>query len=163
MYHNRGMPNIASILKDEIARVARKQVKAEISALKKSSSQHRSSIAALKREMQALEGQLRRAREAAGSAKPEIEEGDASVRRRFRAGGLASHRRKLGLSAEDYGALVGASGQSVYKWERGDVRPRAKQLEALAAIRGLGKREALARLEVLASRSASKAAARKRA
>lgn len=162
MYHNRGMPNIASILKDEIARLARKEVKAEISALKKASSQHRSSIAALKRQVQALEGQLRRARKAAGSAKSEMEEGEASVRRRFRAGGLASHRRRLGLSAEDYGALVGASGQSVYKWERG-ARPRAKQLEALAAVRGLGKREALARLRELADAAGNKAAARKRA
>jgi DNA-binding transcriptional regulator YiaG len=84
------------------------------------------------------------------------------VRRRFRAGGLASHRRKLGLSAEDYGALAGVSGQSIYKWEQGEVRPRAAQLQALATVRGIGKREAMARLEQVAAAAAKKRPARKR-
>ena len=64
-----------------------------------------------------------------------------------RAGGLASHRKRLGLSAADFGKLLGVSGQSIYKWEPGEVKPRRAQLEAIAAIRTLGKREALARLE----------------
>jgi DNA-binding transcriptional regulator YiaG len=65
---------------------------------------------------------------------------------RFRASGLASHRKRLGLSAADFGKLLGVSGQSVYKWETGEVRPRRSQLESIAAVRKLGRREALARL-----------------
>ncbi len=155
VYHNTTMTNIASMLKTEIARVARREVRAEVAPLKKAASQYRSSIAALKREVQALERQLRRKGKAAQSSEPEEQE-EGGVRRRFRVGGLASHRRKLGLSAEDYGALVGASGQSIYKWEQGRVRPRDKQLEALAAVRGIGKREATARLEALAAANAKK-------
>ena len=49
------MPNIASILKSEISRVARKEVRAEVSGLKKGVSGHRSEIAALKRRLLALE------------------------------------------------------------------------------------------------------------
>ena len=45
--------------------------------------------------------------------------------------------------------LLGVSGQSVYKWELGKARPRARQLEAIAALRGVGKREVNARLEAL--------------
>jgi hypothetical protein len=41
------MPNAASILKAEISRIARKEVRTEIETLKKASAQHRSSIAAL--------------------------------------------------------------------------------------------------------------------
>jgi DNA-binding transcriptional regulator YiaG len=148
------MTNIASVLKTEIARLARKEVKAEVMALKKAASQYRSSIAALKRQVQALERRLRHGGRPA-AAQEEAEQDDG-VRRRFRAGGLASHRRKLGLSAEDYGALVGVSGQSIYKWEQGEVRPRAAQLEGLARVRGIGKREAIARLEQLAAASAKK-------
>ncbi len=60
-------------------------------------------------------------------------------------------RQKLGLSAKDMGTLLGASGLSVYKWESGKVKPRAKQLPAIAALRGIGKKEALARLESIAA------------
>jgi hypothetical protein len=35
---------------------------------------------------------------------------------------------------------------TIYHWEAGKSKPRKKQLPAIAAIRGLGKREALARL-----------------
>jgi DNA-binding transcriptional regulator YiaG len=164
MYHNSAMTNIASVLKTEIARLARKEVKAEVTPLKKAASQYRSSIAALKRQVQDLQRQLRRGSRSAPAADSaeDAEEEEGGVRRRFRAGGLASHRRKLGLSAEDYGSLVGVSGQSIYKWEQGEVRPRAAQLQALAAVRGIGKREALARLEQVAAAVVKKKAARKR-
>src|SRR5437762_2853684 len=55
------MSNIASVLKEEISRVARREIKRETSALKKASSAYRSDIAALKRRLQELERQLRRA------------------------------------------------------------------------------------------------------
>ena len=68
---------------------------------------------------------------------------------RFRADGIKSHRTKLGLSAKDYGRLVGVAGLTIYQWEGGKNRPRAAQLAKLAAVRGLGKREAIKRLELL--------------
>jgi len=43
------MPNIATLLKTEISRVARKELRGESQALKKAVSAHRSEIAALKR------------------------------------------------------------------------------------------------------------------
>jgi len=53
------------------------------------------------------------------------------------------------LSAADYGKLVGVSGLTVYHWEHGKSRPRKAQLAGLVAVRGIGKREAVAKLEVL--------------
>jgi DNA-binding transcriptional regulator YiaG len=61
---------------------------------------------------------------------------DGGTQRRFSAERLARHRAKLGLSAAAYGQLAGASGAAVYKWEQG-ARPRAAQLERLAALREL--------------------------
>lgn len=147
--HNVQMPNVASILKDEIARVARKELRAEIEPLKRASAQHRGSIAALKREIATLQKQLKKASWATAKSRDEGEgEGDAEgPRRRFSAARLAAHRQKLGLSAAEYGKLAGVSGQSIYKWEQGGTRPRATQLESLAKVRALGKREARARLE----------------
>jgi len=68
---------------------------------------------------------------------------------RFRAAGLASNRQRLGLSAADYGLLVGTTGQSIYAWEQGRAKPRAKNLAAIAALRGIGKKEVAAKLGVL--------------
>jgi len=45
---------------------------------------------------------------------------------RFVPNGIRSHRARLGLSAEDYGRLVGASAQTIYNWERETSTPRAE-------------------------------------
>ena len=54
------MPNIGTVLKSEISRIARKEVRGELLKLKKASAQYRSEIAALKRRAQSLEQQLGR-------------------------------------------------------------------------------------------------------
>jgi len=149
------MPNIASILKSEISRVARKEVRAEVSGLKKGVSGHRSEIAALKRRLLALEQQLRQLGKARARAAPAATDDDAGVpdARRFSAKGFASQRRRLGLSAPDFGLLLGVSAQSIYNWEEGKVRPRGAHLPAIAALRNLGKRQATAHLEALKTQS----------
>ena len=146
------MPNIASVLKDEIARVARKEVRAEIAVLKKASSTHRGEIAALKRRALTLEQELRRLGKGRTKTAPTVTEEGVSIKHRFSAKGLASQRKRLGLSAHDCGLLVGASSQSIYNWEAGSARPREKHLAAIASLRTMGKKEAAARLETLPSR-----------
>lgn len=61
---------------------------------------------------------------------------------RFSPDWVAKHRAKLELSAADYAELVGVSAITIYNWESGKTRPRPKQLEALAEVRKMGKREA---------------------
>ena len=56
-------------------------------------------------------------------------------------------RERLGLSAEDFGKLLGVSAQSIYNWEHEKARPRAEQLGKVATLRGIGKREAKVRLD----------------
>ena len=62
------MPNVASVLKSEISRVARKEVRGETVPLRKAVSAYRSEIAALKRRAQTIEQALRRL--SSGHAKP---------------------------------------------------------------------------------------------
>jgi DNA-binding transcriptional regulator YiaG len=143
------MPNIAAVLKDEIARIARKEVRVQTEEFKKASAHYRAHIAALRRRVDDLERQLKRVGKTA-TRSPAGEDGQESgTPRRFSATRLASQRQKLGLSAAEFATLLGVSGQSVYKWEHGESRPRARQLEAIAALRGIGKREAQSRLEKL--------------
>lgn len=67
--------------------------------------------------------------------------------RRFSPVWLKAHRDRLGLAAADYAELVGVSPQTIYNWEHGKSKTRKEQLAALAAIRGIGRREAERRLE----------------
>jgi DNA-binding transcriptional regulator YiaG len=151
------MPNIGSALKGEITRVARKAVKAELDALRSASAGYRKEIAALKRTVSALaRGQtsLEKKSKAKASATQETPESESSGgRTRFSAKGLKTLRAKLGLSAQDFGRLAGASGQSIYNWEQGKNVPRREQAQRIAALRGLGKKEARSRLEALAQES----------
>ena len=151
------MPNIAVVLKDEIARIARKEVRTQTGDFKKASAQYRAHIAALRRCVDELERQLKRVGKTSGRSAPAAaaerdDEGGMGTPRRFSATRLSAQRKKLGLSAADFAALLGVSGQSVYKWEHGEARPRARQLEAIAELRGIGKREAAARLAKLQGR-----------
>ena len=143
------MANIASLLKTEIARVARKQVRAETSVLKQAIGTYRAEIAALKRRAQALESELRRLSKAQARTEPVEAPTEPERKLRFTAKGLASQRKRLGLSAADCGLLLGTSGQSIYNWEEGKARPRARFLAAIAALRTLGKKEAASRLAAL--------------
>lgn len=155
------LADIASVLREEIARLARKELRRETAALKKAVATYRTEIAALKRRVADLEKSGARvarretaasAPEAAGSAE------DAGRRLRFSAKRLKAMRERLGLSGPDFAALVGVSPQTIYNWEAESTRPREAQLAAIAAVRSLGKREIARRLEALSAPAEAEAA-----
>lgn len=55
------MPNIATVLKAEIVRLARKELREQVDPLRKSLSASRAEVAALKRKVSDLERQIRHA------------------------------------------------------------------------------------------------------
>ena len=149
------MPNIGAVLKEEISRLARRELRGQVAGMRKASAQYRKHIAALKRQVATLERQvaLLRGKVLQQPAAVAAEGGDKRVR--FAPKALRSQRSRLGLSAGEYGKLVGVSAQSVYNWEHATARPRGQQILRIAALRAMGKREARARLEQLDKRSAS--------
>ena len=202
------MANFANALKEEISRIARREIRQQTAGATKSVAQCQREIAALKRQVQELQLKLSSARaqaapkptaskkaeskpaaskkaaskpaesskaasskaassEAASSeAAPKGKSTKAasaapakkSIRTRFSAKGLKATRERLGLSADNFGKLVGVSGLSIYNWEQGKARPRESSVEALLKIKGLGKREAAKRLQALESSTAKKSA-----
>ncbi len=147
------MPNIASVLKEEIARVARKELRLATDSLKKASGQHRSDLAALKRRIGELESTVAKLRKtstrtpAAVAPAAAVSRDDAENKSfRYSAKGLGAQRKRLGLSAAQLGLLIGVSAQSIYKWEEGSARPRARHFPAIGELRSMGKREVSARL-----------------
>jgi DNA-binding transcriptional regulator YiaG len=141
--------NIATALKSEISRVARKEVRAEVSALKSASSRYRSDIAELKRRIVQLERLVGQLSKSPPKKAAEAQGGEPGKVTRYSARNLASLRRKLGLSAADFGKLLGVSGASVYLWEEGKTRPRERHMPAIARVRGMGKKAALAEMAAL--------------
>lgn len=146
------MPSFNQAFKEEVARLARKEVKAELDALASKGAQYRRDIAALKRQVSEFERRVvfleKREKERLGNV-PASESNERQIR--FSAEWLKKHRERTGLSAEDYGRLIDVSSQSIYMWERGKSTPRRTQIEKLASIRGIGAREAQRRLELLDS------------
>ena len=141
------MPNILPALNEHVRRLARREIRGETVKTKRAGAQHRRDIAALKRQVRALTTRLAELEKRGHGRSVAAEAMPAADGLRFRAAGLKTHRARLGISARDYGRLVGVSGLTIYHWEGGKSRPRQRQLQSLATVRGLGKREALRRLE----------------
>jgi DNA-binding transcriptional regulator YiaG len=131
------MPNLAQTLKQEIARIARKEVREDVTALRKAASTYRSEIAALKRSVKDLQVQLRATHRASARAAPV----------QVHAERLKAKRQALGLSQAQMAALLGISTLSQWKWESGQVTPRASKLARYFEVMAMGKREAAKQLE----------------
>ncbi len=154
------MPNLTSILNEEIRRLARKEIRTALDKPQKQVAEQRREIAELKRlnadlnrRLNFLETREKKRLKEPSEPKVIIQKVDGAIEpvstTRFSPKWLTKHRNKLELSAAQYAKLIGCSPLSIYKWEKGETTPRAAQREALASIRGIGKREALRRIELL--------------
>ena len=141
------LANVASALKEEITRLARKEIRTEIAGIRKASVQYRSEIAALKRRVANLERQLSRLEKSAGKNVEAKAQPDVASKARFTVNGFKSLRERLGLSAQEIGKLLEVTAQTVYSWEAGKSSPREQQLARIVELRGIGKRKALSMLD----------------
>src|SRR6185295_12888831 len=143
------MPNIATALRDEIRRLAKREIKSATGSTRQAVTQHRRDIALLKRVVQVQQREIRflKKQESKRLDKPPI--ADEKVKGRFSAKSVRSQRRRLGLSAEQFAKLVGVSALTIYNWENGKGHPRKERLGAFFELRHIGRREALKKLEML--------------
>lgn len=154
------MANFATVMKAEVSRLARKELRTQLEGFKKTISGLRTEVSALKKQVRQLETEAKRQGKATSRGRPGQLEPVASTKAdaapeisqfRFSQKGFASNRKRLGMSARDFGRLIGTTEQSIYAWERGASRPQGRFLPAIAELRGVGKREAARRLEALAA------------
>jgi DNA-binding transcriptional regulator YiaG len=149
------MSNFAAQLKTEISRLAKKESRTQAAVLKKAQTTHRAEIADLKRRIASLEAVVYRLGKTSARSTTPAKEDHEPQGLRFRADGFASLRKKFGVTAAQMALLLGVSNQSVYHWETGKSKPRAAQLQAIAAVRKLGKKEVAQRLAAHAQESAA--------
>jgi DNA-binding XRE family transcriptional regulator len=149
------MTTFAESLKKEIARVARKELREEIAALRKTSGLHRSEITALKKHVQALQVQVKKLEKArAAPVRATSEEvapvsgdtpkGKPGRKVTFTAERLKTQRARLGFTQEQMAKLLEVSSLSIWKWESGGAAPRAARIPQILQRLALGKREAQA-------------------
>ena len=146
------MPDVAGVLREEVQRLAKKQVKAGLAPLKRDTVRLKKQVAELRHELATLTRTSREllARVTAVVAKKETEaatERAATLRPTSKS--LVRLRHRLALTQVEFGRLMGVSGQAVLNWERkgSRVRMRSANLAALAGIQKMGKRESRRRLE----------------
>ena len=142
------MPNIAQVLKEEIQRLAKKEVKTATTPLHKTTASLRRSVADLKRRLAIVEREnkhlLKQAKKSMGTiTDDEVEEA------RITAKMIKSMRSRLGLSQAKLALLLDVNSQSVYAWEgkRGRLSFRGDTKARIVAVRKLSKSEAQERLE----------------
>lgn len=157
------MPNIGALLKAEITRLSRREIRHELQSMRKASAEYRSAIASLKRRAAKLEREMARLAKqgtrVTGEPVPVSRQGNV----RFQARGVRSLRKRLGLSAAQLAKLLNVSEQSVYNWEAGKTTPRKEQLASIVRLRSIGKREAHASLTSNAAEGKSTKQAKGRA
>ena len=148
------MPDVARVLREEVQRLAKKQVKAGLAPIKRETVRLKKQVADLRRELAAL---TRTSREllarvtAVVTTKETAVATERAATLRPTSKSLVRLRRRLALTQIQFGRLLGVSGQAVLNWERkgSRVRMRSANLAALAGIQTMGKREARRRVEEL--------------
>jgi DNA-binding transcriptional regulator YiaG len=143
------MPDVASVLKEEMRRISRKEIAAttrkqseQIKILKANVRNLKQQISDLESRLAKLTAENKRA-EKASPAKAEvatIRVGPASIKK---------HRSRLKLSQADFGELIGVSSLTIWNWETGRTKPSDDNREKFAEIRDLGVRDVRALLEEL--------------
>lgn len=96
------MTQFAAELKAEITRLARKEIRTQIQGLRKASGEQRSALAALKRDSAGLKAAIAHWSKRAGT-EHSADQPDSGKQVRFSARSVASQRRRLGLSAAEFG------------------------------------------------------------
>jgi len=148
------MSNVVKILKAEIARISKKEVKSVTQAIGKSNTWLRKTVADMKERLVLLEKENKRLVATVKRfqvAQPEKVEQEEGKKARFTSKGIQSLRKKLRLSQADFGKLLGATPHAVYLWEKklGALNLRDKTKAAILSVRGLGAREAKEKLAEL--------------
>lgn len=148
------MPNIATVLKEEITRLARKEMRQHVDPLRAQVLAQRKAIAALKSEVERLQRDVvKLGKGTPKSVAVKAGSNDSGKQSRYSGALLRKLRERLGLSRDAFAPLLGASSQALYNWEQTETRPRQEFVDKIALIRGLSKAQVQ---ELLEQHSASK-------
>ena len=150
------MGKIEQVLRAEIGRLSRKEVRASCGPLGKQVVELRRRVSKLTRTVEALTKAVERLAKPSGRRTPKADAAPpaaAATKARLSPGLIRKLRARLGLTQAQFATLLGVSAATVAFWEQGRNRPTAESKAAIVALRGLGRREARQLLEAKAPAS----------
>jgi DNA-binding transcriptional regulator YiaG len=160
------MPNLSQVIKAEIIRLSRKEIKSSVNPLRSSNVVLRHALTELKRKFAQLEVAnkqlmtfVKKEQEKAPQIIPE-----EIQKARFTSKTIKKMREKLDVSQDSFAKLLGVSTQAVYAMEhkQGRIKLRPGTLTSLLSVRGMGKREAQDKLNGFQAAEATTAGALKK-
>jgi DNA-binding transcriptional regulator YiaG len=133
------MPDIAKVLREEIQRLARKEVKAAISPLKKDNANLKRTVADHKRRLAQLERDAKQLLAQAKKSQDSVTKtsGDEVEKARITAKMIKSIRNRLGLSQAKLAKILGVATNTVLLWEQKEGRLTFRNPDTKSAIVGL--------------------------
>ena len=146
------MPSIATLLREEISKIARKEVQDQVRALKQTVREQRDAIARLEKQVGSAKAKAATKPAAAKPAtkpatKPaaakahKASAGDKRKQLRIAPNTIKKHRKRLKLSQAELGKILNVSTNTVLRWEAGTSKPRRQHLPGLDQLRTISKRE----------------------
>ena len=143
------MPDFSQVLKAEIIRLSRKEVKLAVAPLHDSTIKLKKTIVDLKQKVAQLEAAQKQASTTASRNRPTTVPQEGLTKLRVSSKNIKQLRAKLGLPRELFAKLLGVSSQAVYAMEHkgGRLKLRGNTLASYRVVRDMGKREAKRRIE----------------
>ena len=151
------MPTLAALLKEEISKIAHKEVQDQVRELKKTVREQRDAIARLEKQIGPAKAKTKvkakaktktkaKAKAEPAAAKPAAKVSKAPTvdkrkQPRIAPNTIKKHRKRLKLSQADLGKFLNVSTNTVLRWEAGASKPRGKHLPELAKLRSISLRE----------------------
>ena len=142
------MPTLATLLKEEISKIVRKEVQDQVRDLNKTVREQRDALARLEKQLGPAKA---KAATKSATAKPAVAKpaakvsqasaGDKRKQLRIAPDTIKKHRKRLKLSQADLGKLLNVSTNTVLRWEAGTSKPRSKHLPRLGQLRTISKRD----------------------
>src|SRR5262245_2412943 len=129
------------VLRSEIRRLARKEMKEAVRELKRQVAAIRRRLASTKKRIFDVERTAKRAATSRGAVAAKAVSRADGTQIRFSPRWVRVHRSKLGMSRRVYAKLIGVSPQTILLWESGKARPRRSALATWRAMRAKGIRE----------------------
>jgi DNA-binding transcriptional regulator YiaG len=134
------MPKIEGVIKSEIIRLTKRELRSAFLSLKREVRQMSIKLSGLAKGIASLNRVAKGLR--LEKARPKLEATPEEVKAsRLMPDRISRLRRKLGLSQRELGILIGSSVGAILSWEKGKFKPGGEKKAALVALRKLRKRE----------------------
>jgi len=143
------MGKIETAVKSEIARLAKKEIRAVCGPLARDVRELKRTVSSLRKTLASLEKTGKEWAKQIRAQKAELKVPEEEVKAaRFSPRLIRSLRKRLGLSQQQLATVVSVSTVSIGLWEQGKTRPTGPNRTALVALRKLGRRDVRRILEL---------------